>query len=111
MPLLVQSLLCEEEDLQLSTMTGLQDLIQDAPDVITSYLDSIVPQMVKLAKHKPKMVSLHLIVPQMVKLARYKPQMVSLHPIVPQMVKLAKHKPRMVSLHPIVPQMVKLAKI
>ncbi|XP_060063604.1 MMS19 nucleotide excision repair protein homolog [Ylistrum balloti] len=54
-PLMVHSLLCDDLDLQLSTMTILCDLTQDAPDVISKHVDSLVPQLLQLCTHPSSM--------------------------------------------------------
>lgn len=59
-PLLVQSLSCDDLELQLVTMETLRDLIYSAPDVIEKQLDSFIPQLLRLSTFKPSMVRLHL---------------------------------------------------
>ncbi|OWF55073.1 MMS19 nucleotide excision repair protein homolog [Mizuhopecten yessoensis] len=54
-PLMVHSLLCDDLDLQLSTMTILCDLTHDAPDVISKHVDTLVPQLLQLCTHPSSM--------------------------------------------------------
>ncbi|KAL5022527.1 hypothetical protein ScPMuIL_001682 [Solemya velum] len=54
-PLMVQSLLYEDKDLQLSTLNALYDLTHDAPKVVAQHVDSVIPQLLTLAKHKQNM--------------------------------------------------------
>ncbi|XP_064631071.1 MMS19 nucleotide excision repair protein homolog [Lineus longissimus] len=55
LPLMVQSLQCQDTNLWLSTLNTLYDLIHDAPEVLTSYVDSLIPLMLKLAKYQDSM--------------------------------------------------------
>ena len=55
-PLLVQSLLCDNIQLQQSTMETLCTMITDAPDVILKHIDTVIPQLLKLTAYKPVMV-------------------------------------------------------
>lgn len=57
-PLLVQSLLCDNVQLQQSTMDALCTMITDAPDFLVKHVDSVIPQLLKLTTYKPAMVSL-----------------------------------------------------
>ncbi|XP_045188984.2 MMS19 nucleotide excision repair protein homolog [Mercenaria mercenaria] len=54
-PLLIQSLHCNDLDLQLVTMETLSDLISSAPDVIEKQIDSLIPQLLKMSTFKPSM--------------------------------------------------------
>ncbi|KAK3603029.1 hypothetical protein CHS0354_037777 [Potamilus streckersoni] len=54
-PLLVKSLLCDDIDLQLSTMVTFSDLTHDAPDLIAKNIDSIIPQLLKLSRYEASM--------------------------------------------------------
>ncbi|XP_060576580.1 MMS19 nucleotide excision repair protein homolog [Ruditapes philippinarum] len=54
-PLLIQSLHCDDLDLQLVTMETLSDLISSAPDVIEKQIDSLLPQVLKMTTYKPSM--------------------------------------------------------
>lgn len=56
-PLLVQSLLCDNVQLQQSTMDTLCTMITDAPDFLVKHVDSVIPQLLKLTTYKPAMVS------------------------------------------------------
>ncbi|XP_033756743.1 MMS19 nucleotide excision repair protein homolog [Pecten maximus] len=54
-PLMVQSLLCDDLDLQLSTMTILCDCTHDAPVVISKHVETLVPQLLQLCTHASSM--------------------------------------------------------
>lgn len=54
-PLLVQSLLCDNVQLQQSTMDTLCTMITDAPDFLVKHVDSVIPQLLKLTAYKPAM--------------------------------------------------------
>ncbi|XP_052249860.1 MMS19 nucleotide excision repair protein homolog isoform X2 [Dreissena polymorpha] len=54
-PLLVQSLLQDDLDLQLVTMETLSDLICSAPEVISKQIDSLIPKLLKMTTYKPSM--------------------------------------------------------
>nr|XP_022341632.1 MMS19 nucleotide excision repair protein homolog [Crassostrea virginica] len=54
-PLLVQSLLCDNIQLQQSTMETLCPMITDAPDIIVKHIDTVIPQLLKLTAYKPVM--------------------------------------------------------
>ncbi|XP_078310798.1 MMS19 nucleotide excision repair protein homolog [Crassostrea virginica] len=54
-PLIVQSLLCDNIQLQQSTMETLCTMITDAPDVIVKHIDTVIPQLLKLTAYKPVM--------------------------------------------------------
>ncbi|KAL4231335.1 mms19 nucleotide excision repair [Mactra antiquata] len=51
-PLLIQSLLSNDLDLQLVTMDTLTDLIFNASNVIEKQLDSLIPQLLKMCVYK-----------------------------------------------------------
>ncbi|KAJ8317031.1 hypothetical protein KUTeg_004935 [Tegillarca granosa] len=55
-PLLVHSLLCEDTNLQVSTMATMYELTQSAPDIISKHTDSLIPQLLKLCKNPKSMV-------------------------------------------------------
>jgi len=50
MPLLVQSLSCEEQSLKLSTLQTMYSLVLDAPEIITRHVTSLVPMLLGLSK-------------------------------------------------------------
>ncbi|XP_063434209.1 MMS19 nucleotide excision repair protein homolog [Mytilus trossulus] len=54
-PLMVHSLLSDDLELQTSTMDTLYDLTHDAPEVVAKHIDSLVPQLLKLAKEQTSM--------------------------------------------------------
>ncbi|XP_062576220.1 MMS19 nucleotide excision repair protein homolog [Saccostrea cucullata] len=54
-PMLVQSLLCENVQLQQSTMETLCTMITDAPNIIVKHVDTVIPQLLKLTSYKPSM--------------------------------------------------------
>lgn len=54
-PLLVHSLLCEDTNLQVSTMATMYELTQSAPDIISKHTDSLIPQLLKLCKNPKSM--------------------------------------------------------
>lgn len=58
MPLLVQSLSCEEQSLKLSTLHTMYSLMFDAPEIITRHVTSLVPILLGLSKFQSSMVSL-----------------------------------------------------
>jgi len=58
LPLLITSLECPDEGLQLSTLDGIYALIFDAPDIIASYIPTLVPKLLQLAQQAPTMVTL-----------------------------------------------------
>lgn len=55
--MLVQSLLCENTQLQQSTMETLCTMITDTPDIIVKHVDTVIPQLLKLTTYTPAMVS------------------------------------------------------
>ena len=57
MPLLVQSLSCDEQSLQLSTLQTMYSLVLDAPDIITRHVTSLVPMLLGLSKFQLSMVT------------------------------------------------------
>ncbi|XP_052102418.1 MMS19 nucleotide excision repair protein homolog isoform X1 [Mytilus californianus] len=54
-PLMVHSLLSDDLELQTSTMDTLYDLTHDAPEVVAKHIDSLIPQLLKLAKAQTSM--------------------------------------------------------
>ncbi|XP_052770536.1 MMS19 nucleotide excision repair protein homolog [Mya arenaria] len=54
-PLLIQSLLQDDLDLQLVTMETLSELLCSAPSVVAKQIDSLVPQLLSLTTYKPSM--------------------------------------------------------
>ncbi|XP_056005007.1 MMS19 nucleotide excision repair protein homolog [Ostrea edulis] len=54
-PMLVQSLLCENTQLQQSTMETLCTMITDTPDIIVKHVDTVIPQLLKLTTYTPAM--------------------------------------------------------
>lgn len=56
MPLLVQSLSCEEQSLKLSTLQTIYSLVLDAPEIITRHVTSLVPMLLGLSKFQLSMV-------------------------------------------------------
>ena len=56
MPLLVQSLSCEEQSLKLSTLQTMYSLVLDAPEIITRHVTSLVPMLLGLSKCQMSMV-------------------------------------------------------
>ena len=56
MPLLVQSLSCEEQSLKLSTLQSMYSLVLDAPEIITRHVTSLVPMLLGLSKFQLSMV-------------------------------------------------------
>ncbi|CAC5420977.1 MET18 [Mytilus coruscus] len=54
-PLMVHSLLSDDLELQTSTMDTLYDLTHDAPEVVAKHIDSLIPQLLKLAKEQTSM--------------------------------------------------------
>ncbi|XP_046560408.1 MMS19 nucleotide excision repair protein homolog isoform X2 [Haliotis rubra] len=48
MPIMMQSLSCVETDLLTSTLTKVTELTSDAPEIISKYIDTLVPQLLKL---------------------------------------------------------------
>ena len=57
MPLLIQSLSCEEQTLQQSTLQTMYSLVLDAPEIITRHVTSLVPMFLALSKFQLSMVS------------------------------------------------------
>ena len=57
MPLLIQSLSCEEQTLQQSTLQTMYSLVLDAPEIITRHVTSLVPMFLGLSKFQLSMVS------------------------------------------------------
>ena len=57
MPLLIQSLSCEEQSLQQSTLQTMYSLVLDAPEIITRHVTSLVPMFLGLSKFQLSMVS------------------------------------------------------
>ena len=58
MPLLVQSLSCDEQSLKLSTLHTMSSLMFDAPEIITRQVTSLVPILLRLSQFQISMVSL-----------------------------------------------------
>jgi len=56
LPLLITSLECPDDGLQLSTLDGIYALIFDAPDVMSSYIPTLVPKLLHLAQQAVTMV-------------------------------------------------------
>ena len=56
MPLLVQSLSCDEQSLKLSTLQTMYSLVLDAPEIITRHVTSLVPMLLGLSKFQLSMV-------------------------------------------------------
>ncbi|CAG2232910.1 MET18 [Mytilus edulis] len=52
---MVHSLLSDDLELQTSTMDTLYDLTHDAPEVVAKHIDSVIPQLLKLAKEQTSM--------------------------------------------------------
>ena len=57
MPLLIQSLSCEEQTLKQSTLQTMYSLVLDAPEIITRHVTSLVPMFLGLSKFQFSMVS------------------------------------------------------
>ena len=57
MPLLIQSLSCEEQTLQHSTLQTMYSLVLDAPEIVTRHVTSLVPMFLGLSKFQLSMVS------------------------------------------------------
>ena len=57
MPLLIQSLSCEEQTLKQSTLQTMYSLVLDAPEIITRHVTSLVPMFLGLSKFQLSMVS------------------------------------------------------
>lgn len=55
MPLLVQSLSCDEQSLKLSTLGTMYSLIFDAPEIITRHVTSLVPMLLGLSQFQLSM--------------------------------------------------------
>nr|XP_006817162.1 PREDICTED: MMS19 nucleotide excision repair protein homolog [Saccoglossus kowalevskii] len=55
MPMLVQSLYCQDVGLYVSTSDTLSMLIQDAPTVISLYVDTLLPQLLTLSTYQQSM--------------------------------------------------------
>ncbi|CAB4009785.1 MMS19 nucleotide excision repair homolog [Paramuricea clavata] len=55
LPLLVQSLSCEETNLQLSTLETFYSLTHDVPKIISQYVTSLVPRYSHLAQDAPSL--------------------------------------------------------
>ena len=58
LPLLITSLECPDEGLQVSTLDGVYALIFDAPDVMASYVPTLIPKLLHLAQQAPTMVTI-----------------------------------------------------
>ena len=56
MPLLVQSLSCDEQSLKLSTLQTMYSLVLDAPEIISRQVTSLVPMLLGLTKFQLSMV-------------------------------------------------------
>ena len=56
MPLLVQSLSCDEQSLKLSTLQTMYSLVLDAPEIISRQVTSLVPMLLGLTKFQISMV-------------------------------------------------------
>ncbi|XP_077991989.1 MMS19 nucleotide excision repair protein homolog [Glandiceps talaboti] len=54
-PMLVQSLYCQQASLTLSTMNTLYSLVHNAPAIIAQEMDSLLPQLLKLSSYQPSM--------------------------------------------------------
>ncbi|XP_041370234.1 MMS19 nucleotide excision repair protein homolog [Gigantopelta aegis] len=50
MPILVQSLSYEDTSLQITMVTKMAELSQDAPEILSKHLDSLIPQLLKLTQ-------------------------------------------------------------
>ncbi|XP_067657510.1 MMS19 nucleotide excision repair protein homolog [Haliotis asinina] len=55
MPIMMQSLSCAETDLLTSTLTKVTELTSDAPEIISKYIDTLVPQLLKLTTYSASM--------------------------------------------------------
>ncbi|RDD38774.1 MMS19 nucleotide excision repair protein-like protein [Trichoplax sp. H2] len=55
MPLLVESVSCDEESLRLSSLQTLRPLITEAPDIISNYVASMLPELLKLCNFPSSM--------------------------------------------------------
>ncbi|RMX48437.1 hypothetical protein pdam_00020451, partial [Pocillopora damicornis] len=55
MPLLVQSLSCDEQSLKLSTLQTMYSLVLDAPEIISRQVTSLVPMLLGLTKFQLSM--------------------------------------------------------
>lgn len=53
---MIHSLLSDDLELQMSTMDTLYDLTHDAPEIVSKHVDSMIPQLLKLAINKSSMV-------------------------------------------------------
>lgn len=62
LPLLITLLQCPDEGLQLSTLDGVYALIFDAPDVMASYVPTLIPKLLHLAQQAPTMVKHYCVV-------------------------------------------------
>ena len=56
MPLLVQSLSCDEQSLKLSTLQTMYSLVLDAPEIISRQVTALVPMLLGLTKFQLSMV-------------------------------------------------------
>ena len=61
LPLLITSLDCPDEALQLSTMDGIYALIFDAPDVMATYIPTVIPKLLHLAQQAVTMVMMKYV--------------------------------------------------
>jgi len=55
MPLLIQSLSCDEQSLKQSTLQTMYSLVLDAPEIITRHVTSLVPMLLGLSKFQLSM--------------------------------------------------------
>ena len=62
MPLLVESVIYDEESLRLSSLQTLRPLITEAPDIISNYVTSLFPEFLKLCNYSPSMASLYVFI-------------------------------------------------
>ena len=60
LPLLLESLACEEGGLRVSTLEGLLSLIHDVPHIISEHVPSLVPRLLDLARAPDSMVRGHV---------------------------------------------------
>ena len=57
LPLLLESLQCNEAGLRVSTLEGLLSLLHDAPQVVSEHVPSLVPRLLELARAPESMVA------------------------------------------------------
>ena len=58
MPLLVQSLQTDIPDALVSSLTALRDVMKDAPDLMSTHVDDVIPRLLHLAESNSNMVNL-----------------------------------------------------